>query len=384
MSTYGVGMYGCGFIGQVHTYCYKNLPFYFDPPAMIPELKGVCTSSLDTAKQAKEKLGFDFATTDYRKLLNNDDIQIVNCCTPNHLHKDFVIEAIKAGKHIYCEKPLAKNYTQAREILDQAQKENFSQKLQITHNYRFLPATIRAKQLIEEGFLGQVFGFRAQYLHSSYIDRERPMSWRLDKEKAGSGALGDLGTHVIDLMYHLLGPFSRVMADQETFIQERYEQESKGDSGPGKKVPVQVDDITTGLVRLENGAMGTIEAWRLATGSEDELRFEIHGSKGALKFNLMEPNWLAVYDNQKSDQPYGGQKGWQKISTIQKYPEPAAFPSPKVSIGWMRSHVEALHSFLQAIKEDKQTAPSLEDGVYVMKIHDAFISSARKGEWVGL
>ena len=371
----GVGIYGCGFIGEVHAYCYKNMSIYYNPPALNPELIGVCTSQQDTAKKAKEKLGFIMATTDYHELLNRDDIDIVHCCTPNYLHYEFIIEAIKARKHIYCEKPLALNYDQARKIREFARESKYKQKFQITHNYRYLPAILRAKQLVKEGFLGQVFGFRAQYLHSGYIDKDRPLSWRLDKQKAGSGALGDLGTHVLDLIYHLLGPYDQVMAEQETFIKERYS------AAQQKKVSVEVDDVTISLVRMANGALGTIEAWRFATGSEDELRFEIHGSKGAMRFNLMDPNWLEVYDNREIGEPYGGYRGWKKISTVQKYPKPAAFPSTKAPIGWIRSHVESLHTFLQAIAEDKKTHPSLADGVYIQKTHDKLLKSAHNGHW---
>lgn len=373
---YGVGMYGCGFIGKVHTYGYVNLPFFYDPPALKTRLVGVCTSSDETASCMREQLGYEFCTTDYRELLERDDIHIVHCCTPNHLHYNFLIDAIKAGKHIYCEKPLALNAEQAQEILETARKENYNKKLQMTHQYNYFPATLRAKQLIEEGFLGEVFGFRAQYLHSGYIDKNRPMCWRLDASCGGSGALGDLGTHVLDLIYHLLGPYDKVFTLQETFIKERPNTTGEG------LVPVEVDDITMAMVRMKSGAIGSIEAWRLATGTEDELRFEIHGSKGAMRFNLMEPNWLEVYDVRDKDKPYGGDRGWKKIATVQRYPKPAGFPGPKFSIGWIRGHVECLHAFLTAIANDTETLPTLADGVYIQTVHDLMIKSARENRWV--
>ncbi len=377
----GVGIYGCGFIGKVHAYCYNNLDLFYDPPVLNPELIGVCTSQQKTAEKAKDRLGFDFWTTDYQDLLQNDDIQIVHCCTPNHLHHDFVIEAIKAGKHIYCEKPLALNYQQAVSIKETAEEYNFkskNRKFQLTHNYRYLPATLKARQLVEEDFLGEVYGFRSQYLHSSYTNPQKPISWRMKKDKSGSGALGDLGSHALDLMFHLLGPFKAIMADQKTFINQRY---PEGSNQKEKTEKVDVDDVTISLVRLKNGALGTLEAWRFATGSEDELRFEIHGRKGALRFNLMKPNWLEAYDNTQKSQPLGGRKGWQKIDTVQKYPEPAGFPSGKAPVGWIRSHMACLHAFLSAIKENKEPLPGLEDGIYIQKVLDAALKSAEKEKW---
>ncbi|MFW5976603.1 MAG: Gfo/Idh/MocA family protein [Bacillota bacterium] len=376
---YGVGFYGCGFIGKVHVYAYNNLSFFYDPPAFQPKLVGVCTSSDKSAKKVKKQLNFKTYTTDYRDLLNNDEIDIVHCVTPNYLHHDFVVDAIKANKHIYCEKPLALNYKEAENIKKVAEKENYQKKFQITHQYRYFPATLKAKSLIENGFLGKVFGFRAQYLHSGYIDNNRPMSWRLEEEKAGSGALGDLGSHLLDLMYYLLGPYKKVTASQKTFVKKR---PISRDSN--KTEEVKVDDITTSLIHLKNGATGTLEAWRLATGSEDELRFEVHGSKGGLKFNLMKPNWLEVYDNTEADQPLGGEKGWKKISTIQRYPEPAVFPGGKCPIGWMRAHVECLHSFLISIKEDKNTSPSLEEGIYIQKIIENIKKASSEEEFIEL
>jgi predicted dehydrogenase len=371
---YGVGMYGCGFIGKVHVYGYLNLPLFYSPPALETKLVGVCTSQGETARIAKEQIGFEFATTDYRELLERDDIHIVHCCTPNHLHRDFLIDAIRAGKHIYCEKPIALNSQEAKQILSVAKEEGYSGKFQMTHQYRYLPATLRAKQLMDEGFLGDLFGFRAVYLHSGYVDPNRCISWRLDADRGGSGALGDLGTHVLDLMYHLLGPYEQVTALQHTFIKERPD-------GAGM-CPVKVDDVTIGMVQMKQGGIGSVEAWRVATGTEDDLRFEIHGSKGAMRFNLMEPNWLEVYDLRDRAEPIGGDRGWKKISTVQRYPKPAGFPGPKFPIGWIRAHMECLHSFLKAIAEDSNTSPSLEEGVYIAKVHDAMAKSAQDGSWI--
>ncbi len=372
--TYGVGVYGCGFIGRVHAYCHINLPLFYDPPPLNTRLVGVCTSRRETAEEARKKIGFAFGTDDPRELLESDEIDIVHCCAPNHLHRHFLIAAIEADKHIYCDKPLALNAEEAEEIRRVAERTGYSKKFQMTHQYRYLPATMRARQLIDEGFVGRVFGFRAQYLHSGYIDARRPMSWRLEAEKAGSGALGDLGTHALDLIYSLLGPYRAVFAHQETFIPER-------PNASGGTSKVNVDDVTVSTVRMQSGALGTVEAWRLATGAEDELRFEIHGSKGALRFNLMEPNWLEVFDADAPSSPMGGDRGWKRVAAVQRYPEPAGFPGPKFSIGWIRAHQHCLYAFLKAIAADHPTAPSLTDAVYIQHVHDAIAESAQGERW---
>lgn len=371
---YGVGIIGFGFIGKVHAYCHLNMPIFYNPPPLKAKLIAVCSSRQTTALAAKEQFNFELATTNYQQILERDDIQIVHCCTPNYLHKDFLIDAMKAGKHIYCDKPLAMSYSEAEEILQAS--ETYDKKFQMTFQYQFFPASMRAKQLIDEGFLGDVYSFRAAYLHAGYIDPNRPITWRLDKSKAGGGALFDLGSHIIDLIYHLLGEFQSVYSLSETFIKERPFKDST------HRAEVNVDDITLMIVRLKNGAIGTIETSRLATGTNDELRFEIHGQKGAIRFNLMEPNWLEVYDMRDVDSPIGGNRGFKKIETVQRYPEPGGFPGPKFSIGWMRGHVACLHHFLTCIAQDNSPTPGLYEAIMLQKIMDRVQKSNEIAGWV--
>ena len=373
----GVGIVGWGFIGKVHTYAYLNLPLFYQPSPAKVKLVGVCTAHEATAKQAKKIAGFQFATTSYQDLLEREDIDIINCCTPNYLHRDILVSALKAGKHVYCDKPLAINLHQAKEILNVAEKS--SSVHQMTFEYRFIPAIMRAKKLIDEGFLGKVFSFRGCYLHSGYIDPSRPMSWRLDKKKAGGGALFDLGSHVLDLIRHLLGEYRAVFAKSYTFIKERPLPEDLA-----KKAKVEVDDISFLQIEMENGAAGSVEVSRLATGTNDELRIEIHGSKGAIYFNLMDPNWLWVYDTKDPEKPIGGLRGFKKIETVQRYPEPASLPGPKFSIGWMRYHIASQFDFVTRIVEDKKGNPGFYDGYKVQEVMEAAQISARKRRWVNL
>jgi len=366
MKEYGVGMIGYGFIGKVHGYSYKNMPFYYrDPPCRV-RLVGVCTSRLETALEAKEQGGFLLATTDYEELLEREDIHIIDCCLPNYLHKEVVIRALKAGRHIYCEKPLALNLQEAKEIYEVAKESGV--KHQITFQYRFIPAIMRAKQLINEGGIGELFSIRGAYLHSSCVVQppKRAYSWKAEYEKVGGGVLVDLGSHLIDLTRYLVGEFKTVNGFVRNF------------TSPDKRT----DDLAILNVEMENGAVGTLEASKMATGANDELRLEVHGLKGAVRFNSMTPNWLEMFDNTEPDSPIGGKKGFKMIDTIQKYPEPPGIPMPKFSIGWIRYHVACLHSFLKAIAENKEPSPDFKDGLEVQRIMEATYDSARDGKWV--
>lgn len=368
----GIGMVGYGFMGKVHTYAYLNFPLFYDPAPAKIKLVGVCTSRRETGRKAIEQAGYEFATTDYRELLKREDIQIIHCCLPNYLHKELLIAAIKSGKHIYCDKPLAMNLKEAKEIIETVKGAGI--KHQMTFEYRFIPAMMRAEQLIREGFLGKLLSFRACYLHSGYADPERPMSWRLEKHKSGGGALFDLGSHVLDLLRYLSGEYESVYADFETFTKKRPQRKNSPE-----KAGVEVDDLALLQIRLENGAVGTVEASRIATGTNDELRIELHGTRGAIYFNLMEPNWLQVYDNREKGDPLGGDRGFKRIETVQRYPKPAVLPGPKFAIGWLRYHIHSQYEFITSIAEDRPGAPGLHDGYKVQEIMEAaYLSAQRK------
>jgi len=372
----GVGMVGYGFMGKIHTYAYRSLPFLYDPPPARIRLAAVCTAHEETARRAAEQGGYRSAVTDYRRVIHNPAVDVVHICTPNAQHREACIAVLEAGKHLYCDKPLARNVAEAEAIVAAAEKVPHV-KHQMTFQYRFLPATLRAKELMDEGFVGRLFSYRAAYLHAGYIEADRPMSWRLDLEASGGGALVDLGSHIIDLMRHLAGEITRVSARCTTFITERPTRD-------GGRAKVEVDDLTLMQVETQDGALGTIEASRVATGTNDELKFEIHGDTGALRFNLMDPNWLYAYDCREPTGPYGGSRGFKAIETVQRYPEPARLPGPKLSIGWVRAHIACLHNFLACIVEDRQPKPSLHDGLAAQRIMGAAYESSRTGRWVGV
>ncbi|NPV54298.1 MAG: Gfo/Idh/MocA family oxidoreductase [Firmicutes bacterium] len=376
----GIGLVGYGFIGRVHTLGYMNMPMYYRGLEWKPRLAAVCSRSEANRREAVEEAGYAWSCPDFRELVTRDDVRVVDCCTPNDTHLDIALAALEAGKHVYCEKPLARNVAEAREMAEAAREagRRAGAKTQVACIYRFIPAVMRAKQLIDEGALGRIFHFRAAYLHSGYVDPMRPVSWRLSKAQGGAGAIYDLGAHILDLMYYLLGDYVEVMASLETFIKERPSQADRS-----VMVPVDVDDFALIQARMENGAIGTIEVSRVATGANDELRFEIHGSGGALAFNLMDPNWLWFYDNTRPGSPIGGLKGYTKIETIQKFPEPGGFPGPKFAVGWIRFHFASEYEFLASIQEGRPTTgATFEDGLRIHEVMGAAMRSSEERGWV--
>jgi len=352
MQTLGVGIIGFGFMGRTHAYGHVNLPLFYDPVPCRTRLVGVATSHRETAEAARRALGFELATTDWRDMLERPDIHIIHICTPNVFHKEQVLAALAAGKHVYCDKPLCMNRQEAQEIEAALPASGVTQQM-VLHN-RFFPATMRAKALVEEGFLGDVLSLRAVYLHSGSADPEAPLKWKLDPDIAGGGVLFDLGSHILDLVQHLVGPLRVLNCTTHIAYPER---PAAGD--PGRSVRVTAEDAVFLTVQTANGAPGHIEASKIATGAVDELRFEINGSRGALRFDLMQPNYLWVYDRTLP----ASARGWRALETVQSYPPPAAFPPPKMSVGWLRGHAACLHNFLAAVARGEQADPSLQVGV---------------------
>lgn len=366
---YNVGIVGCGAIGRVHAYGYLNLPLFYDPVPLGAKITHVVTGRPETAEKARRVVGADVAATDHRAVTENPDIDIVHVCTPNHLHKEALLSAMRHGKHIYCDKPLVADVEEAEEV--RAALADYRGTAQMTFQYRFYPATIRARQLIEEGALGEILGFRACFLHGGSAAPDVPMKWKLSAA-AGGGVIADLASHVLDLVDWLIGPFDSVLAATHIAYPRRPAPED-----PTRKLPVDAEDCVTLLARMRSGALGTIEATKLASGCEDELRLEIHGSRGALRFNGMAPHHLEFHDATAADSPQGGLRGWTRIETGQRYAAPAAgFPSPKAALGWIRTHLACLANFLQAVADGRPAQPGLEQGIRVQHLMDCLRRSA--------
>lgn len=368
-----VGVIGFGFIGKVHAYSYLSLPFYYSPPPCRVTLAGVATSRRESAEAALATHPFEFAVSDYRELIDRDDIHAISVCTPNDSHADILLRAIEKGKHIYCDKPLTKTAEEAARVV--AALGGYEGVTQMTLHNRFFPATMRAKQLIAEGFVGTVTSFRGLYLHSGAADPNRPYSWRMSREKSGGGGLADLGAHALDLLQWLVGPMREVFCRTETVIKER-----PLPDGSGMGV-VDVDDVAHLMLRAEGGAVGAVETSRVATGAANELRFEIHGDRGAIRFNLDEPNWLEVFDNTAAGDPCGGMKGFTRVQCLQKYPPPSAFPPPQHGLGWMRAHIASIHNFVDAVATRRPASPDLRDGARLQTLLDTAYASADEGAW---
>jgi predicted dehydrogenase len=378
MKKLGIAMIGYGGIGRVHVMGYRNIPFHYGLPADTINIVGVATTRPETAEKAAREIGCDVWTTDYRELLARDDVDLVDCTVPNHRHEEVVVAAAQAGKHIYCEKPLAMNVAEGQRMVAAVEKAGV--KTQMTFNFRFFPAITRAKQLVEDGFLGRVFSFRGRYYRASYISYDKPLSWRLRKEIAGSGALFDIGSHVLDLIYYLLGDFGSVQATLDTLIKER-------PIAPGatEKGPVEVDDIALMHLRMASphDTLGLVEISRMGTGTTNDLQIEIFGDQGALRFNSAEPSWLEVYDVRDGGQPLGGMRGFRKLETVQRH-EGQKSPDWSMPPGFVRTHAECQYQFLKAISDDLPPSPTLADGLRVQEAMEAAVRSSEEGRWVAV
>jgi predicted dehydrogenase len=368
-------MVGFGFIGKVHAFGYANLPFYCDPVPLEARITHVVTSRQETAEAGRRMIGADVAATDYRVVTESSEIDVIHVCTPNHLHKEALLSAIRHQKHVYCDKPLVATADEAEAI--RAALADYRGVAQMTFHNRFFPATMRAKELVEEGVLGEVLQFRAAYLHGGSADPRAPLKWKLTAA-AGGGVIADLASHVLDLVDHLIGPFQSVTAATHVAYPQRPSLDD-----PRRKEKVDAEDCVLVTARMQSGALGTIEATKLATGTEDELRLEIHGSRGAIRFHLMDPHHLELYNATLPDQPLGGVRGWNRIDTGHRYPQPATtFPSPKAAVGWIRAHVACLAHFLQCVADGRPAEPGLEQGIRVQHLMECVRRSAREERWI--
>ncbi len=365
----GVGMLGYAFMGKAHTNAYKKIPYMMYPPPAIPCLVGICGRNETAVAEAARRYGYQKYYTDWHKMLENDQIQLFDNGGPNNEHAEPCIAAAQAGKHVFCEKPLARTAEEAKAMLDAVTKANV--KHQVAFNYRFVPAIRMAKDLIASGKLGRIFHYRAVYLQEWIMAHyNTPMIWRLEKDVAGSGALGDLGAHIIDLGRFLVGDVKSVGALAKTFIPERPD----GKGGMGK---VDVDDAFVATVEFENGAIGTVEASRFSAGRKNYNCFEVNGEKGSIYFDLERMNELQVF--WVGEEPRETQ-GFHTINVTEGYHPFISnwWPHGHI-IGWEHSFVHELTHFLDAIVNDKPVAPygaTFEDGYRCAVVCDAIVESA--------
>ncbi|MQA25854.1 MAG: gfo/Idh/MocA family oxidoreductase [Micromonosporaceae bacterium] len=370
----GVGMVGYAFMGRSHSQAWRTLNAAFDIPYDI-DMAAIVGRTPEKVQAAAATLGWRSYETDWRRLLERDDIHLVDVCTPGGNHAELAIAALEAGKHVLCEKPLANTADEAREMAAAAEAAAAKGvRSMVAFNYRRVPAAAFAKQLVEQGRLGQIRQIRAVYLQDWITDPEFPLLWRLQKDEAGSGALGDIGSHIVDLTQFVTGQrVTGVSGITETFIKQRPLEDG---TGVGE---VTVDDAALFVARLDGGAVATYEATRFATGRKNSLRFEINGSKGSVAFDLERLNELELYLTDDD----GPVQGFRRILiTEADHPYLAAWWPPGHIIGWEHTFTHEAYDFVTAIADGSTPAPSFADGLQVQLVLDAVLRSANSGaDW---
>jgi predicted dehydrogenase len=382
--TLNVAMIGGGFMGKAHAMAYATMPMFFWPAPAIPCRKVVVDVTAELAETARDRYGFDESAHDWRSVVERQEIDIVDIVTPNNSHAEIAIAAAKAGKHIICEKPLARTGAEAKTMLDAVEKAGVTN--MVAFNYRRTPAVALAKKYIDEGRIGTIVSFRGTYLQDWSADPNGPLSWRFQKKIAGSGTIGDIGTHVVDFARYLVGEITEVNALVKTHIATRplqpggFDQLAASDkSGTGPRGAVDVDDEMLTLVKFEGGAIGSIEATRNAYGRNNFLTFEIHGDKGSLAFNYERLDELdAMFADDRADA-----RGFRTVYTGPAHPYGAGlWPIPALGIGYGETKIIECHDFLSAIVKGEQPSPNFRDGWRISQIADAILKSGESQQWV--
>jgi predicted dehydrogenase len=368
-----VALIGYAFMGRAHSNAYRQVSPFFDP-RLRPRMKVLCGRTRPSVEKAAGELGWDEVSTSWQEVVERKDIDLVDISTPGDSHAEIAIAAARAGKTVLCEKPLANSLAEAEGMLRAVEKAGVVH--MVCHNYRRAPAVMLAKQLITDGQLGDIRHFRGTYLQDWIADPQFPLVWRLDRTKAGSGALGDIAAHSIDLARFLVGEIVEVAGHMETFVKERPLADN-----PQRRGPVTVDDAASALVKFENGAMGTIEATRMALGRKNYNRFEINGSKGSVAFDLERMNELEIY--LEFDQV--SIRGFRRVLVTEPgHPYMKAWWPPGHIIGYEHTFVHTVFDLLEAIADKRVPSPSFVDGVRNQRVLDAIEKAAASKAWVSV
>ena len=386
-SELGVGMVGYAFMGAAHSQAWRTAPRFFDLP-IVPRMRAVAGRDEAAVRAAADRLGWDDAVVGWQDLLTRDDVGLVDVCTPGDTHVEIAVAALEAGKHVLCEKPLANTVAEA-EVMTAAAEAAAERgvRAMVGFTYRRVPAVALARQLVQEGRIGQVRHVRAQYLQDWLADPQAPMSWRLDKQKAGSGALGEIGAHVVDMAQFVTGEsLTGVSGLLETFVHERPEAvSSSGLSGvadAGRTGQVTVDDAAVFLGRLSGGGLATFEATRFAWGRKNAIRLEVNGSKGSLAFDFEDMNLLHYYDATDESAIAGFRR---IVVTEPEHPYVAAWWPPGHGLGYEHAFTHQVVDLMGDLAADRQPTPSFADGLRVQRVLDAVErSAAGGGGWVSL
>jgi predicted dehydrogenase len=368
-----IGMIGYGFMGRAHSNGYINAPLFFKAEHK-PVLKAVCARNKDKAEKFAQNWGYESVETDWKELLKRDDIDAVDICTPNNLHKEIAIAAAEAGKMILCEKPLAIDTAEGEEMCAAVEKAGVRN--MVWYNYRRIPAVTLAKQIIDSGKLGRIFHYRSVFLQDWTINEDVPQggaaTWRLDAKAAGSGVTGDLLAHCIDTAMWLNGGIDTVSAMTETFVKERQHAET------GKKEPVEIDDACAFLARFNNGSLATFESTRYARGHKALYTFEINGENGSLSWDLHDLHRLQYFDYETP----GITRGWTDIHVSDgDQPYMGNWWVPGLQIGYEHSFVHQVADFMKSLEEDTPAEPTFRTALETQKVCDAVLNSGKSGAW---
>ncbi len=368
-----VGLVGYGFMGRTHSNAYRQAPIFFDLPYTIG-LKAVCARNAERANAFASNWGYESVETDWRRLVERKDIDIIDIASPNDTHHEIAIEAAKAGKMVLCEKPLGRNAKEAQEMVDAVEKAKVAN--MVWYNYRRVPAVVLLKNLIDEGRLGRIFHYRTVFLQDWTISQDLPQGgeglWRLDASVAGSGVTGDLLAHNIDTALWLNGGIKEVVAMTETFIKERKHNLT------GQVQPVNIDDASLFLCRFANGSLASFEATRYARGHKALYTLEINGEKASAKWDLHDLHRLEWFDH--TDE--GRLRGWRSIHiTDGDHPYMKHWWVPGLQIGYEHTFTHQVADFLTAIGEGKEVGPTFRDGLAADHVTDAVLQSAKSRQW---
>jgi predicted dehydrogenase len=383
MQRLNVGMIGGGFMAKAHALAYAAMPMFFWPAPAIPVRHTVADVTDELASDAANRFGFSRGVSDWRRVIDDPEINIIDIVTPNNTHPEIAIAAAQAGKHVICEKPLARTAAEAKAMLDAVEAAGVTH--MVAFNYRHTPAVALARKIIEEGRIGTILNFRGTYLQDWSADPNGPLSWRFQKKIAGSGAVGDIATHVIDMARYLVGEIAAVNAVTRTYVAERPIQNSTTDKlGASVRLsgvptaPVDVDDEVITLLRFQDGAVGSLEATRNAYGRHNYLTFEIHGSTGSILFNYERRDELQVMF---ADDP-ADRRGFRTIYTGPAHPHgEGLWPIPALGIGYGETKIIECHLFISAIAEGRQPSPDFRDGYLNELVADAILRSAEARGW---
>jgi predicted dehydrogenase len=369
-----VGMVGYGFMGRTHTNAFSKAGVFFDLPFQ-PVLKTLCARNAERARAFAANWGYQSIETDWRRMVESPEIDLVDIASPNDTHLEIAVAAARAGKMVMCEKPLGRNAAES-ELITMAAEEAHVPNM-VWYNYRRVPAVVLAKQLIDEGRLGRIFHYRAQFLQDWTISSDLPQGgeglWRLDKSVAGSGVTGDLLAHTIDTAMWLNGGIDEVSAMTETFIKHRKHSLS------GRVEPVGIDDASLALARFRNGSLATFEATRYARGHKALYTFEINGENGSLAWDLHDLHRLEYFDHKDE----GLVRGWKSIHiTDREHPYMSHWWVPGLQIGYEHTFIHQVADFLTAVGEGKSASPTFREALATDDVTDAVLESAAEKKWV--